>query len=55
MRSMFSDPAKPFYTQADLVPIGPFDPAAGDVVVDDGRMRIVDPVLADWIRRRFPR
>ena len=27
--------------------------AAGDIV-DDGRLRIVDPVVADWIRRRFP-
>jgi hypothetical protein len=29
--------------------------AAGDVVESDGQRSIVDPVLADWIRRRFPR
>lgn len=29
--------------------------ASGDVVDLDGRRRLVDPVLADWIRRRFPR
>ena len=27
--------------------------AAGDVI-EDGRLRIVDPVVADWIRGRFP-
>ena len=27
--------------------------AAGDII-DDGRLRIVDPVIADWIRGRFP-
>jgi hypothetical protein len=28
--------------------------AGGDIVDQDGRNHIVDPVLADWIRRRFP-
>lgn len=29
--------------------------ADGDVIESDGHRSIVDPVLADWIRRRFPR
>lgn len=29
--------------------------AAGDLTESDGHRRVVDPVLADWIRRRFPR
>jgi hypothetical protein len=29
--------------------------AAGDVLESDGHRSIVDPVLDDWIRRRFPR
>ncbi|HEX7135086.1 MAG TPA: ATP-binding protein [Iamia sp.] len=29
--------------------------ANGDVTATDGRLRIVDPVLADWVRNRFPR
>lgn len=29
--------------------------ANGDVVTTDGRHQVVDPVLADWTRRRFPR
>jgi uncharacterized protein len=28
--------------------------AAGDVTDADGRLALVDPILADWIRRRFP-
>ncbi|HET8929609.1 MAG TPA: ATP-binding protein [Acidimicrobiales bacterium] len=28
---------------------------AGDVAETDGHRRVVDPILADWIRRRFPR
>jgi hypothetical protein len=28
--------------------------AAGDIIDRDGRNEIVDPVLADWIRGRFP-
>lgn len=27
---------------------------SGDIVDDGGRLRVVDPVVADWIRRRFP-
>lgn len=104
MRSMFTDRARPFYAQADLVEIGPFDPAAAKEIIDDAggeksvmrllahgealfgnaaevldvspggaqyavgsliasgdvtttaqRRTIVDPVIADWVRRRFPR
>lgn len=29
--------------------------ASGDVIESEGNRSIVDPVLADWIRRRFPR
>lgn len=29
--------------------------ASGDIIEADGHRAIVDPVLADWIRRRFPR
>jgi hypothetical protein len=28
--------------------------AAGELVDDDGRLRLVDPVFADWIRHRLP-
>jgi hypothetical protein len=36
MRAMFSDKAMPFYSQADLVAIGPFDAATITDIVDDG-------------------
>ena len=32
----------------------PSSAAATSCADDDGRLRIVDPMLADWIRRRFP-
>lgn len=28
--------------------------ASGDVVAESGRLTVVDPVLADWVRRRLP-
>ncbi|MFP5321537.1 MAG: AAA family ATPase, partial [Acidimicrobiia bacterium] len=36
MRAMFADRARPFYAQADLVEIGPFDLAATRAIVEDG-------------------
>lgn len=27
--------------------------AAGDLTITDDRPRVVDPLLADWVRRRF--
>ncbi len=29
--------------------------ASGDLALADDRPIVVDPVLADWVRRRFPR
>lgn len=51
-----------FGTAADVVDLGPGSAQngvevlvdRGDVVRRDGRLAVVDPMFADWLRRRFP-
>lgn len=51
-----------FGTAADVVDLGPGSAQKaievlvdrGDLVRRDGRLVVIDPLFADWLRRRFP-